>query len=193
MHKRIFAIIGISALLLASCGYNPNTPSYKESLYEAFTPGEYLGTRGIGSRTEKAILTISGDHNEGPADVELAFYSKDPLTEEWNTEPYAVYRGEYRHITMVFSDSPYSEWSDRFHRDEFIFTTEEGTGKYSIDDLSGVTEILFNPSTAKDISEYDYNHHYVPVTGTVIHLYEPGGYYLDDEISSLKDFRWERF
>lgn len=190
MRGRNIAILIIAIVLLASCGYQPGTgPGYRESLFEGLTPGSYYAEHGYGAAREKAVLTVLDDHWEPTAGspITLELYAKDPITEEWDTEPYATYKGTYTHCRMIRYDDRLSDWTDSVHKDEFSFTESEGTGSYTLEDLSGTAVIRMDRSTAVNNSEYDFSDWYFPIRGTRIRLQDHSEYSWEED-TILSDF-----
>ena len=162
-------IIAATALLAASCGYPGDIvrPLYKEALYEGFTPGEYVALYGNGITRIKAILNVEGDHEDEPAVLTMTLYDKDPVTEEWITEPASVLKGTMSHRGFSKYKS-HSGWDYIYHVEEIVFSSVEGDTLIEPEALSGVVELFPDTVYSIDRSEDPYTHWWFPGRGTRI-------------------------
>ena len=190
--RRLTAIMAIAIIAaLTSCEISPGgSAMYHEMLTTGLNEGTYAAYSGYGSSRQLVLLTVTGDHAAEDAAVTLSFYQKDLFGDGYETEPFAVYSGTYRHRRTETERWPMSDWTSTDCVDEFWFTACEGDGQYTLDDLSGAALISYPPDTALNIDENDWSMTLVPVTGTRISIERTGGSY--DDITALTAFTFTK-
>lgn len=183
MKRRFSIILLIAAIAISLTACSPGGAMYHEILTYGLEDGQYVAYQGYGSSRTMALLTISGSN------VSLTLHSRDPFTEEWIEEPFAMYSGTFTHTDSFSVPSTY-DWDVTYLIARFRFNEETGSGRYDRYDLSGYASVIYG-LTYQDIPRYDSFAEIHPYTGMSIQLTDPG--YTYEEPSMLTAFgTWTR-
>lgn len=163
--KKTILIITLAVLLLSACTYDPMTPMYNETRYEALPDGVYTNKNG----NYLYEMTVSGssdkDSSGHTSSVELRIYLRDSVDSDDYSYLIGTFAGVIEHEKTESVNR--GEYIYTYHNDRIIFSDYEGESFiYDIDDMTGLYRLSYR--NAKDISNSDYGRIYIPVAGSTV-------------------------